>query len=64
MDYPGDILTASGRVTAVRQDGEYGLVDCEVALRNSRGYETASGRATVVLPRRGQQLPLIWPPED
>ena len=64
MDYPGDVLTASGRVTAVRQDGDYGLVDCEVALRNSRGHETASGRATVVLPRRGQQLPLIWPPED
>ena len=64
MDYPGDIITASGTVTAVREVGNYGHVDCEVNLTNNRGDQTASGRGTVVLPKKGQSLPLIWELED
>ena len=64
MDYPGDVITASGTVTATREVGDYGHVDCEVNLTNNRGDQTAFGRATVVLPRNGQSLPLIWEMED
>ena len=64
MDYPGDVLTAFGTVTGVRRSGDYGHVDCVVGLRNSRGHQTASGRATVVLPDKGQELPLLWEPES
>jgi hypothetical protein len=41
----------------------YGLLDCQIGLRNSRGQQTALGHATVVLPRRGQSLPLAWEEE-
>jgi acyl dehydratase len=60
MDFPGDVLTASGAVTGKREQGGFGYVDCQVALRNSREEQTASGRATVVLPKRGQAMPLVW----
>ena len=63
MDFPGDVLTASGHVTGKREDDGFGLVDCTVELTNSRGHQTASGQATVIMPRRGQSLPLIWPEE-
>ena len=64
MDYPGDIITGSGVVTALREVGGYGHVDCEVNLTNNRGDTTATGRGTVVLPKQGQSLPLIWELED
>ena len=63
MDYPGDVLTASGVVTGKREGDGFGLVDCTVELSNSRVHQTAAGEATVVLPKRGQTLPLIWPEE-
>ena len=64
MDYPGDILTASGSVTGLREQDGFGLVDCQVGLSNNRGELTASGTATVVLPKRGQALPLVWEAEE
>ncbi|MDE2843050.1 MAG: hypothetical protein OXN21_06680, partial [Chloroflexota bacterium] len=59
-----DVLTASGVVSAMREVGEFGVVDCVVELTNSRGHQTAAGEASVILPRRGQSLPLIWPEES
>ena len=64
MDYPGDVLTAFGSVTATREQDGFGYVDCQVGLRNSRGEQTASGRATVILPKQGQSLPLVWQVEE
>ncbi|MBO19638.1 MAG: hypothetical protein CL732_03765 [Chloroflexi bacterium] len=64
MDHPGDIITATGVVTAVREVGNYGHVDCDVKLTNNRGEQTATGRGTVVLPKKGQSLPLTWELED
>ncbi|MEE3142053.1 MAG: hypothetical protein VX307_05615, partial [Chloroflexota bacterium] len=64
MDYPGDVLTASGAVTGKREDSGYGYVDCTVVLENSRGEQTAAGQATVILPKRGQSLPLVWEVEE
>tara|TARA_B100000315_G_scaffold102632_1_gene94167 strand:- start:2037 stop:3122 length:1086 start_codon:yes stop_codon:yes gene_type:complete len=64
MDYPGDLLTAFGTVTGKREQGGFGYVDCQVGLRNNRGEQTASGWATVVLPKRGQSLPLVWEAEE
>ena len=63
MDYPGDTLTASGMVTGKREEGDYGYVDCAVALQNDRGHQTASGTATIVLPKAGQSLPVAWEAE-
>ena len=64
MDYPDDVITAFGTVTGKAEQEGFGQLECRVGLRNSRGEETASGRATVVLPKRGQTLPLVWEPEE
>ena len=63
MDFPGDTLTARGTVTGTREVDGFGYVDCQVALGNDRGEQTASGTATVALPKRGQTLPLAWKEE-
>ena len=63
MDYPDDVITASGTVTAKAERDGFGYLDCRVGLRNSRGEETASGWATLILPKRGQSLPLVWEAE-
>jgi acyl dehydratase len=60
MDLAGDVLTTFGSVTAMREMGGYGLVDCDIGLRNQRGVQTATGNATLVIPNRGQRLPLEW----
>ena len=60
MDYPGDVITAKGLVTKLEEIDGFGHVECRVGLSNSRNEETASGRALVVLPKRGQTLPLVW----
>ena len=57
-------MTAAGIVTGLREVDGLGLADCTVTLTNSRGHQTASGVGTVALPRRGQELPLVWEPED
>ena len=64
MDYPDDVITAFGTVTAKAEREGFAYLDCQVGLRNSRGEETASGRATVVLPKQGQSLPLAWEAEE
>ena len=63
MDFPGDVITASGTVTAKEEADGFGYVTCQVALRNSRGEQTASGQGKLVLPKRGQSLPLVWEAE-
>ena len=63
MDFPGDLLTASGVITGKREADGFGLVDCTVELSNSRGQQTAAGQGTVILPKRGQTLPLVWSEE-
>ena len=63
MDFPGDTLTARGTVTGTREVDGLGYVDCQVTLGNDRGEQTASGTATVALPKRGQTLPLVWEEE-
>ncbi len=64
MDYPGDVMTAKGIVNGLRELDGIGHADCTVTLTNNRGHQTASGVGTVALPRRGQELPLLWQPED
>ena len=64
MDYPGDVMTAAGNVTSKEERDGFGYVYCQVGLSNNRGEQTASGRATVILPKRGQSLPLVWEAEE
>jgi len=63
MDFPGDVITASGTVTAKEETDGFGYVTCQVALKNSRGEQTATGQGKLVLPKRGQSLPLVWEAE-
>ena len=60
MDFAGDVLVFSGRVTALKDKGDYGLVECEIELENRRGRRTAYGNATVTLPKLNKSLPLEW----
>ena len=52
-DVPDDTLTCSGRVTKTYVNEEMHQVDCVLMLSNSRGEQTTTGTATVVLPSRG-----------
>ena len=49
---PGDTLTCTGRVTAMRIEDGRRLVDLELAETNQRGELCAPGKATVMLPSR------------
>lgn len=62
MDLVGDTLTAHGRVTEVQRADEYGLVVCEIGIRNQRDEPTTTGGATAVLPLRdGPPVPYPFP---
>ena len=63
MDFPGDTITASGTVSSKSEVNGYGYIECQVALTNNRGDQTASGIGKVILPKRGQTLPLEWDEE-
>ena len=64
MDFPGDTITAGGAVTKTYESEGYGHVECQVSLTNNRGETTASGTGKVVLPKKGQSLPIEWAVED
>ena len=59
MDHPGDTLTIAGKVMDKTERDGFGYVKCEIGLRNDRG-KTTHGWAEVVLPKRQQELPLVW----
>jgi acyl dehydratase len=44
--WPGDTLTASATVEAVRKEGGVHLVDLAVSTRNQRGEEVIKGTAS------------------
>ena len=47
--WPGDTLTATGVVEAIRTDGDASVADIAVSTTNQDGDEVLSGRATVRL---------------
>ena len=53
INYKGDTLTCSGRVTGMREDNGRHLVDLEIGITNQRGETVTPGQATVALPGRG-----------
>ena len=52
MDFPGNAITAKGRVLRTYQAEGQNLVDCEIWLENPEGQRTTPGSATVALPSR------------
>jgi acyl dehydratase len=53
MNYPGEVLTFSGKVIKKYvEDGQH-CVECSLWAENSKGEKTASGMAMVILPSRG-----------
>lgn len=53
MNFPGEVLVCSGKVTGKYvKDGEH-CVECSLWVDNSERGKTVSGTATVVLPSRG-----------
>lgn len=51
-NFEADTTWVRGVVTAVRVDGDRGLVDCSLTADNQRGETTAMAEATIELPRR------------
>jgi acyl dehydratase len=49
MNVAGETLTAWGRVTGTREQTGFGIVDCEVGIRNEHGDESTPGTAVGVL---------------
>ena len=52
-DYAWDTVTGSGVVTAARRSGDFGVVECDLALTNQRGEVSTRGTCAVALPLRG-----------
>jgi acyl dehydratase len=50
--WPGEVLTTSITVAAMRVDDGVGLVELECSLSNAEGQEKVVGSATAKLPRR------------
>jgi acyl dehydratase len=48
--WPGDVLTCTARVTAMRENGGRRLVDCEFSAMNQQGEAVIRGDATAQLP--------------
>lgn len=57
FNHRGDTTWFSGTVVAV--DRERGQVDVEIEGVNQRGTQTCTATASILLPRRGEQLPQI-----
>ncbi|WP_353181084.1 acyl dehydratase [Bosea sp. (in: a-proteobacteria)] len=58
MNLVGETLSVWGKVTALRETAEYGLVDLDLGIRNEAGIESTPGAATVALPfRDGPAVP-------
>jgi acyl dehydratase len=52
MDPVNSKLTATGVVTAKRQEGGQGFVELEVWIENEQGEKSTPGNATVILPNK------------
>ena len=51
MSFPGETLLCRGRVTAIRVEGESGLIECELTVATDDGRDVvAPASATVALP--------------
>jgi acyl dehydratase len=64
MDLPGDTINAWGRVARTTEIDGLGYVDLEIGLENSRGLESTTGTAVVVLPKmngRAVPYPFVGP---
>jgi len=48
--WPGDTLTARGRVTGIEPEGDLQRVEIEVVTENQRGEPVVKGSATALLP--------------
>lgn len=54
MDYADRrLLTAKGKVTSKYEQDGLGFVECDIRMENDQGRTTCPGRATVILPVRG-----------
>jgi acyl dehydratase len=60
-DVVGDTLTAWGRVTALEERGGFGVVRCDVGIRDQHGEESSPGWATAVLPLEDGPVPYPFP---
>jgi len=64
MNVPGETLYAWGKVTDVKDAGDYGVVELETGLVNQDGLESTPGTATVVLQKRnGPPVPYPFNPD-
>ena len=50
MDIVGSTLTAWARISDLAREGDFGVVDLEIGIRNQDGQQSTPGTATVVLP--------------
>ena len=51
--YPGDTITAHGRVVKKYTEGGRNLVELDLWAENQEGVTTSTGKTTVILPSRG-----------
>ena len=64
MNVAGETLTAHGTVRETYERGGFGVVVCDIGIRNQRDEESTPGRASGVLPLRGgPPVPYPFPGE-
>jgi acyl dehydratase len=56
MNLAGETLTAWGAVTATEQRDGFGVVTCEIGIRNGDDLESSPGTAAVALPLPGGRV--------
>jgi acyl dehydratase len=53
MNVPGDILSPWGKVTEVKDGGDFGIVRVDIGLLNQHGVDSTPGSGLVVMQKRG-----------
>ena len=51
LTWPGDVITCRGTVTAVRDEGEHRVLECDIWTENQDGERKLTGNATLAVAR-------------
>jgi acyl dehydratase len=51
--WPGDTLTCTATVTALHDEGDHGVVDCDLTVTNDKGDTCLTGAASARVEKRG-----------
>ncbi len=51
--WPGDTLTCTATITALHDEGDHGVADCDLTVKNDKGDTCLTGTASARVEKRG-----------